>query len=668
MPPADVPDFDSMSPEEVMAWMESLAKRQGAKEGFLTDADMEIAEVDPSSVLIDEPGYVPFGEETRKPASQERPPAEFARTEPVQDFEPEPLPVIEDTDEEDEDTVIEEGSMAWLESLAADQADSFPEMDLSALTAELSELPDEPEPEPTNPIDWLESLTEAQPESEIELQEPEQPLTAEASAPAEAEVDLASITDPLAAGIDPMLWLESLAKRQGAKAEEFTTSADMEIPTPEGVEDSGPEYQFSIEDEPKESRRVRETVDPAAWLESMSMGDTDEGTTDDGMTDDEIQEALASGAEIPPDQMERFFARQLERGLSVEEVESDLDEFDPDAPPVPAELPDWLLEQVQPPDADSVPEPTAEDRQPALVDEIMEPPGIQDLPDWLQVDETSEPDLELESIFEGTEAGPDEEMEFFSSDPWVQAFSEEAASDPDEIPEWYERNLRDPERIAAVEKQMGIVDELAQTELPAETRLPEGEPEAVPDWIDAATTVEPEAEAAAELPDWLSEDEATTGEIPDWLAAADVEVAPEEIPDWLRETIETEEAEEAEMVASQTAAPPETPAETTTAPPSAPPAVVPAPAPIPAPAGDIAAALESARSKAGSGDLDNSLREYESVIRANAALDQVIDDLSRLAERHQDNPAVYRVLGDSLMRQGKLQAALDTYRKALNQL
>ncbi|HLV36687.1 MAG TPA: hypothetical protein VKY59_16305, partial [Spirillospora sp.] len=128
--------------------------------------------------------------------------------------------------------------------------------------------------------------------------------------------------------------------------------------------------------------------------------------------------------------------------------------------------------------------------------------------------------------------------------------------------------------------------------------------------------------------------------------------------------IETEEAEEAEIVASQPAAPPETPAEPATASP----AVVPAPAPIPAPAGDIPAALESARSKADSGDLEGSLREYESIIRANAALDQVSDDLTRLAERHQDNPAVYRVLGDSLMRQGKLQAALDTYRKALNQL
>ena len=47
----NTPDFDSMSPEEMMAWMESLAKRQGADtSGFTTSADMEIDEVDPDTV------------------------------------------------------------------------------------------------------------------------------------------------------------------------------------------------------------------------------------------------------------------------------------------------------------------------------------------------------------------------------------------------------------------------------------------------------------------------------------------------------------------------------------------------------------------------------------------------------------------------------------------
>jgi hypothetical protein len=685
MPPADIPDFDSMTPEEVMAWMESLAKRQGAKEGFLTEANMNIAEIDPTTVEIDEPGYVPFGEETSKPAAKAEPAP--APEPPAPEPEPEPVmsldfSALEQLDEPDEDTSIESGGLAWLESLAADQGSGFPEMDLSALTAELADLPDEPaalqlpdEPAPvTNPLDWLGSLAEGSVEdTQIdfdELEAEEEGLEIEA----EEDIDLASITDPLAAGIDPMLWLESLAKRQGAKSEELTTSADMEIPVPEDAAETGPGYAaFSVEDEPRETKapaaRPAETLDPAAWLESMAAGSA---AADDEaeMSDDAIQKALAAGQDIAPDQMEKFFERQLERGLSIDEPFLDDEEYDPDAPPIPAELPDWLLEQVQPPD--ETPQTPAEEHPPVLVEDIVEPPNL-DLPDWLQMDESQETDLELESIFESTESVTDEEQAFFSSDPWVQAFTEEAQTDPDEIPEWYERNLRDPQRIAAVEQQMGGSAELEEVELPVESKLPEGEPEEVPGWLGGEAAAEAEVELVPEIPDWLSEADVQVGEgdIPDWLAAADVEVAPDEIPDWLRDTVETEEMPEEDIIP---AVPEPAPQQVIIAP--APPAPAPAPAVIPAaapppppvPAGEIAAVLESARSKAGGGDVDGSLIEYERVIRANAALDHVVSDLTTLAEKHKENPAVYRVLGDGLMRQGKLQAALDTYRKALNQL
>jgi predicted negative regulator of RcsB-dependent stress response len=68
--------------------------------------------------------------------------------------------------------------------------------------------------------------------------------------------------------------------------------------------------------------------------------------------------------------------------------------------------------------------------------------------------------------------------------------------------------------------------------------------------------------------------------------------------------------------------------------------------------------------------VDNALQHYESIVRGNIALDAVVGDLSTLLkdETHKKNPAVHRILGDGLMRQGKLQEALDTYRKALNLL
>src|SRR5258708_36811645 len=48
--------------------------------------------------------------------------------------------------------------------------------------------------------------------------------------------------DPLG-GIDPMAWLESLAARQGAKPEELTTAANLDIPLPpEGTVIDEPGY------------------------------------------------------------------------------------------------------------------------------------------------------------------------------------------------------------------------------------------------------------------------------------------------------------------------------------------------------------------------------------------------------------------------------------------
>ena len=83
---------------------------------------------------------------------------------------------------------------------------------------------------------------------------------------------------------------------------------------------------------------------------------------------------------------------------------------------------------------------------------------------------------------------------------------------------------------------------------------------------------------------------------------------------------------------------------------------------------DVEATLAQARRQVSTGNVAGGLIEYESIIRANKALDTVVDDLSKLLEQDKSNPALYRVLGDGLMRQGRLQQALDTYRRALNQL
>lgn len=626
MPP-DTPDFDSMSPEEVMAWLESLAKRQGAHEGFTTAANVDIPEIDPSTVTIDEPGYVPYGETPPArppqsvPARVEQP---AASAPPVTPPAPARLPFADDEAEQETQVApvapAAQG-LAWLESLAADQGGDFPQFDLSALTVE----PTPPAaPPPANPLSWLESLAEGRP-----------PAAPPAPATPPPAPDLTSVEDPLAAGVDPMVWLESLARRQGARAEELTTRADAPLPP---------------------SAPSPAAADPAAWLESLAAegGFEPAPAASAPMSDDAIRRALQAGEEIPPDQMAAFLDRQLARqieagelsaqALDEEEALAPLPAFDPDAPPVPGDIPAWLLEQVQ------IPPAVERLQRPPLVEEIVEPPPVLDLPDWLRDDFADEQVPELEDIFAAEEPAPAAAAEFIdASDPWVEAFEQEAQMpdvDSGELPEWYTRNLRDPARLAAVERlARGEPPQEAAAALPPETHLPPGEPEAVPEWAEASAPTEA-------LPDWLREETAADEDMPDWLREAEAAVSPADIPDWLRDTVETPE-------------PPPAPAR-----PPAPAAPPPAPAPVhqPAAALDVSALLASARASASAGDLNAGLAGYEQIIRANTALDAVVDDLTRLAEQHANNPAVYRVLGDGLMRQGRLQAALDTYRKALNQL
>ena len=282
----NMPDFDSMTPEEIQTWMESLAKRQGASEGFTTAADMSIDEIDPDSVVIDEPGYVPYGQESKQPPAQPPAPAKTAEkpapqptpvpepprpapqvVQPIRAPEPQPEPQVQmppaaqvttpeppspvrpltpDVQPLPEpakaETPVDEGALAWLESLAADQGEELFNLDLS-------ELPDEAsEPSAaalTNPMTWLEDLARSQ------VAEPSLEQLGGGDDGEESEK-----LDPFAEGVNSMEWLETLAKRQGAESEELTTSASMNIPQPQTDEVEEEDYQpFSFDTPPAAARR-----------------------------------------------------------------------------------------------------------------------------------------------------------------------------------------------------------------------------------------------------------------------------------------------------------------------------------------------------------------------------------------------------------------------------
>jgi len=84
----------------------------------------------------------------------------------------------------------------------------------------------------------------------------------------------------------------------------------------------------------------------------------------------------------------------------------------------------------------------------------------------------------------------------------------------------------------------------------------------------------------------------------------------------------------------------------------------------------LRAGFKTARGKIAEGKVEAALADYETLLRADIGLDLVVSDLQWLIKQagHRDNPAVHRVLGDALMRQGQLQQALDVYRHALKLL
>src|SRR5690606_9704160 len=102
---SDTPDFDSMSPEEMMAWMESLAKRQGAVEGFTTEADIEVDEISEDDERLQGlPEYKPYGMSDEKWAElqakeQAQKAARTSQTAPA-------TPVSTSTDDDDDDETV----------------------------------------------------------------------------------------------------------------------------------------------------------------------------------------------------------------------------------------------------------------------------------------------------------------------------------------------------------------------------------------------------------------------------------------------------------------------------------------------------------------------------------------------------------------------------------
>jgi hypothetical protein len=679
---ADDP-FGGMDP---MAWLESLAKRQGANvDELTTSADLEVP-LPPEDAQVTGPGYTP-GYDTGKKAEPEpaKPPVQAAPPQPVVPPQPETIRFDAPTSPE-----------------------AFPE----PAAAKIEDWFSSPEP-----LGWPESL-----ESVASLETPEPAATASAAD-----------DDPFG-GLDPMAWLEALAKRQGADPAELVTGGTASVPPPPTTAiPQGPGYtdysaftQQPLSGEIEtpsmsqaEAERLLgltpggqsvevnplEEMDPIKWLESLAANEPSTSPTSDEVSIftastetpevmeaetalDWLEQLARETGELPPApavaaeddwltnapkppeaapvdeaSLQAADDREALLGWFAESTPTEPNEPDTlvlragqidDLPP--AELPDWLKEQV----GATSGEPSA------LTEKIVTPPVPSELPDWLVASVDAPPasgvlDIETALGESVAESIPPESQKFSTSeiealvkpgaevDPWAEALDEEyerkRAGDVS-IPDWYQEALeRYPEAETATKPEpIGAEAVISPAEPPSwlEGLTAEPEPaepalaEGIPAWLVEANPdfVAPPASASQKLP------------VDDWTSGMEV---PADLPDWLRPPT------------SQVAAQPV----------SALPPVTPPPPPVsrPQPAqGDLAAALRAGRELVGRGAHLDSLAHFEPLINASYELETVIGELTKVVAAQAKSPRARRLLGDAYMRRGDLQKALDTYRSALDQL
>ncbi|MCU0464198.1 MAG: hypothetical protein MUF38_06475 [Anaerolineae bacterium] len=683
-----MPDFDSMTPEEMMAWMEALAVRQGATEGIINDvSNVELAEIDPDSVDIKDE-YIPFGMDpevwAQKKAKEDAEKAEriarmksereaakggapatqpaAASSAPTPQPEPEPEPMsfmdslaggddsaagllddlfqstdaLEPAEVDAVPSAVMGDGLDFLSDLGAASGagmDDLGSLDFSGLDALGAD-----EPAAAASLDWLESIvSDSQPVETVSEPEPELDFLPGTEMEGLSETAVGRILD------DPMDWLSDFAEDKPMLA----TPAPMNL-----------DALFDEQDSP-----------PAASFDPQT---------------DEIRSAIKEGT-VQPDDVKSWMDSMLDKGLSRTDV---VDEEEDDELPVKGELPDWLKAGA-PSDLDAVPQATVADDS--------------DLPDWLTDPVTDEQTAEFEAIFSEAAAQPETPVshpttlddspglglldtgaiQVEMNDPWVEAFElerSEKMGDTDQLAAWYNEakaDLKIPtdavETINSGDREASLpapVASLKPADLSPENDLPAGEPQSVPDWMGGEPAAGSDSMGWAAQPEPTSASVAADDDLPDWLrpAAEEPSATADEVPDWLagRTTVSpqpiTEEEESYTEVASITSRPTvELPRAPRTS--SSPATVMLSPS-------EVSELLNSARGSLKLGDVAASLSRYESLIRAQAVLDDVTSDLSNLSREpaHKGNPAVLRVYGDALMRQGKLQAALDTYRAALNLL
>ncbi|MCX6033973.1 MAG: tetratricopeptide repeat protein [Chloroflexi bacterium] len=359
--------------DDAMAWLESLAAKQGAKEEELLTRPEDRSEEMPDWLRSTDAQPSASAKPEASPEQRETVPlepltplaGELAAHEPAPSEELPTKP--ENRSEEMPD---------WLRSVDEQPA--------SLTTPEPSPAPSENVPlEPFSPPAEEIAVHEPAPSEELP------PLTSTAERTAQPPI----IED------DTKAWLEGLSAEESAKPEELLpNTVERSEPPPEWIqkttqEPAAPEEVLTPQ---TPQAKPEEDVSITSWLSELEV----EEALGKGQPVPEVQQPAAAPLNELPD-----WLKELEKPVTPEEA--------PHlpwraVPGKPAEnLPDWLLQPGQPTDQGAVAVPTPEIRSepemPAWIDEtipVSELPEATTPGEWVPMDEESAPSPDLESIAE----------------------------------------------------------------------------------------------------------------------------------------------------------------------------------------------------------------------------------------------------------------------------
>jgi tetratricopeptide (TPR) repeat protein len=596
------PDI-GMEGDDAMAWLESLAARQGADESTLLTRPEDRAETPPEWVSqafeTVQPGeVVPEAPSTSTLADIETPGAEISSAPPVETEQAEAvfIPEAEIPSQNAFKTApAEEVAIPSAESTGEPTNETKP---VEAAAIPLAEIPSE------TSFEVLSAENEAAtslktPEGALEPTPPVEPvLPKDAEVPALAselktgtvapqietpahDVTLSSeSTPPESADLDAAFaWLESLASKHGA-------DADSLLVAPEERQETAPDW-----------------IQQQTPLEQPLPAEPAEVVPPPAESGDHVADWIIHTEETPG----------LGESTAAEE----------------SVLPDWLKQIESSPAASFVTPAPEEDT-------------------FSSIDQSSEP-----SLPESEKTGVD----------WFQEFGDNLTEKPAGFASEEEKPVEDQPHTPET-SPLSVTRELGKTrplpswlaggpaQPPSETVQPQEQP--LPEWMQQSVqpgetpplesaSVPPAAEPS-ELPDWMQPTAQPVEKQPLEPAAEIAAAETPELPDWLKNLeSEPQEALPGEPVMSLPSEP------------------TPASIEVSSNPDEMIAQAQSALDK---GQVDLALSIYNQLIPQGQHLEETIHDLRDALYRFPVESSIWQTLGDACMRNNRLQEALDAYTKA----